>query len=295
MRWLVGIGLAALLSASPARAAPQLHTVARGLPTGVVTDGARYAVFSAASGATTVFDTRTGTQRVLRLTPGCRPEDGSAGYFLLNCPGPFGTTRPYVLRAQLGTVFKVPGDPSVFDELFFSSIGKRWLGGYEEHGVTAVYMDWRTGREGDYGEDLGTQVPRDLDAPGLSPLPHSSRALVASFGGYQMLRSGPGIPDFRTLILRHRGRRTVTLDGCYPGGCAFPSLGPKLALWTRGTSVRAYVLRSGHRARWTFAPSLRYSAGPFVASQTATRVFFNIALGSGPQTTHLVLGARVPR
>ncbi len=292
MKWLVGIALAILVVAAPALGAPPpLHTVAADLSSRLVTDNVRYAVFVTPAGAATVIDTRSGARRVLSLAPGCDVEGGAAGYFLLNCPAPFDTQQPYVLRAWSGSLFKVPGGPRVFEELSFTSIGKRWLAGYEEHGSTAIYIEWGTGRVVSYGEDLGTQIPRDLDTGALNPRPRAPHGLLGTFGDYRLLRTGPGLDDFRTLVLRHRGRRQVRLEGCYPGGCTWPSLGPSAAVWTRGASVRAFVLRTRYRVRWNFGSS----ALPLVAQQTANRVFFNVPIPGDPQQGHYrVDEARIP-
>jgi hypothetical protein len=289
MKWLVGIGLTVLVVAARAAGAPPpLHTVAADVSSQLVTDNVRYAVFVTPAGAATVIDTRSGTRRALSLAPGCEVEDGAAGHFLLNCPAPFQTQQPYVLRAGSGSLFKVPGGPTAFDELFVTSIGRRWLAGDEEHGSTAVYIEWRTGHVVSYGEDIGTEIPRDLDTVALSPLP---RGLLGTFRGYRLLRTGPGLDDFKTLVLRQRGRRQVRLAGCYPGGCTWPSLGPSAAVWTRGASVRAFVLRTGLRVRWNFGS---FALAP-VAQQTAHRVFFNVPIPGDPQQVHYrVDEARIP-
>ena len=114
------------LVASPAWAAPRLHTFAAKVLTPLVTDNERYAVWSSESGAQHVFDTQTGRRRVLRMAAGCEVADGRHGYFLVNCPTVFHGEAPYVLNARRLLVFKVPGADG--EEEFFSAIGTRWLG-----------------------------------------------------------------------------------------------------------------------------------------------------------------------
>jgi hypothetical protein len=287
MKRMACIAVMALALLFPAGVGARLHTLAAHLTTPLLTDNSRYALLAGASGGETLLDTKSGAREEVQFAPGCQVKDGSGGYFLLNCPGAFATYQPEVLRTASSSLFKVPGGPSVFEDQYFSRIGKRWLEGVEDYGVTAVYVEWRSGRVVGYAEEVDSAKPRDLDSPNLAPLPPKS---VATSGDYTLTQ--PGTSLFPSLFLRRRGHRRVRLDGCYPSGCHDAVLGPSVALWTRGNAVKGYVLATGKRLRWDFAQSVIYRRRLF-AQVTATRIFINVPRGLTGGDGYRVLVARL--
>jgi hypothetical protein len=287
------VGLLALCglsvgTTSSAVAAPRLHLLAR-TSTPVVTDRERFALYQPLAGPTVLLDTRSGHRRNVRFDSPCAAPDAWRGRFLIECQTWATVFLPFILDARSGSMTEVPGSGRSFSpsEDYFGRIGRRWLAGSAAIGpVVAVYLNWHTGQLRSFGESFGTEVPRDLDSPGLRPLTGASR-----FGVYLRDRGftvTQGPQPRAPLKLRHHSGRARTLDRC-DRPCESISVGGGWVSWSTWYEVHALRLATGKKLTWRFA------AGPSSVQHTANAIFFDAPIYSGSNfVAYRVLEAPLP-
>lgn len=276
----------AVTSAFPAAAAAadgELRALGGGR-TAVLTDGTRWAAFQSDATHITVRDDARGRSFELSNPPGCRPVALAEGARLLReCPPdappagepppeePVPDRRYEVVNLTQESVNDVPIEPGDV----FAHIGTRWMAGLarpEPGHLFLTYMDWRTGRRVDFGEDPSdARVPRDLNSATLAPLspPRPADYAVTADSPFTVAHTGRdsrGRPTnldlYRGTTDRRFGQRIARLDRCGATACRSITIGGGLVTWVKGRQVRGRATRNGARvlvriARGASAAGLR--------------------------------------
>lgn len=257
-----------VLPAAAAAADGELRALGSGR-TAVLTDGTRWAAFQSDATHITVRDDARGRSFELSNPPGCRPVALAGGARLLReCPpeppaegepppeGPVPDRRYEVVSLTEESINDVPIQPG--DE--FTELGTRWMAGLarpEPGHVFLTYMDWRTGRRVDFGEDPSdARVPRDLDSATLAPLspPRPADYAVTAANPYTVAHTGRDSRERPTFLDLYRGttdrgfgQRVARLDRCGATACRSVTIGGGLVTWVKGRQVRGRATRGDAR------------------------------------------------
>lgn len=266
--------------------------------TAVVTDGTRYAAYQPNATSITIRDDARDRSFELSNPPGCRLVALAEGARLLReCPpdppaegeppqDPAPDRRYEVVNLVQETVNDVPAQAG--DD--FTEIGTRFMAGEarpEPGHVFRTYIDWRTGRRFDFGEDPSdARVPRDLNSATLAPLspPRPADYTVVADSPYTVAHTGRdsrGRPTFLDLYRgttdRSFGQRVARLERCGAIACRSVTIGGGLVTWVKGRQVRGRATRGKERVVIGLDP--RASAAGLRATHTRTTVY--VALFKG--------------
>lgn len=266
--------------------------------TGVLTDGDRWAAFQADAETITIRDDARDRSFELSNPPGCRPVAMAEGARLLReCPpdppaegeppdAPRADRRYEVVnltQESINDVIVQPGDD-------FTGLGSRWIAGLsrpQPGHAFLTYMDWRTGRRVNFGEDPSdARVPRDLNSATLAPLspPRPADYEVTADSPFTVAHTGrdsrgrPTALDlFRGTTDRSFGQRIARLDRCGATACRSITIGGGLVTWVKGRQVRGRATRGRERVLVRIDP--RASAAGLRATHTRKTVY--VALFKG--------------
>lgn len=281
--WLAGwlcAAAAILLPASPSIAADTTPLkLVESKATSLESDGVRYAAWNTSQARIVRLDMRDRRQRI-SVVPTCRPEDAAWSQLLLSCTDRPPARRPIVLSLRAGTAQAVPTPNGLADHYF--QIGRYWLEGNScGSGCMRTWVNWRTG---EYREIGAAGNFADLDSPQLGPVNRESTAIVV-FGG----------KGDDSLILS-RGKKETVLSRC-PRDCYSFKVRVRggRVVWAEGTTVRAYDVATGKRARWTFSVSGQVTSRfPLTVRHTTRGVLVAVPRSNRPEATARVYEARWP-
>jgi hypothetical protein len=270
---LVAVLVAFVVTAPWAAAASKPRRIALARGAVAVTDGQRYAAYSAQPGIVTIIDTQTGLSKDHPADSGCAPADAAAGQLLLRCEPTPSSQYPGVMSLHSGAVAYPAGSrPSEI----YDNIGRYWLRGADplaHGGPVLVYLNSRTG-ERRAGAAAGAGQ-RDLDTPDLAPLRPCGRT-PRSFVQYR----SPFVLGFSKqpalVLTRCRPPKRTTIASCQIS-CDTPQLSRAWVTWATLNRAYAYSIRTGRRLTWRFSDFDQTLGYSMTVAHTHNRLFVTVA------------------
>jgi hypothetical protein len=249
---------------------------------------ARYAAYPTPAGVH-LIDTATGVERELTAPAGCRFADVGGRQALWNCPMP-GRQEGRVLDLVTDDVRSVPVPESGFGGRY-DSVGRHWVSAVtsgNHYSDARSYVNLQTGMYPELSSPLDSdpRVVADLDSPQLvrrlcRPL---RRILNASHGGDSTQTIGePFLPFAFERPYGVRVGKTLAGPRLAVGRCGTRKrrlfrgtedvqLHSGLLTWRDGSTVRAFVPRTGRSYRWPLR-TIDATAASATVTHTAHRVF----------------------